>query len=286
MMLRIGQDNDALDERPSRRVENRSSRFTFYLGSITIGHFVAVGLLILIPALWHGFFHKKSADTFPVEFVVDVSQFSAAPVSAGGHTSQNNSDVNIKIPSLNKIRHKIEEKQRKEREIEEKLEKERLDKEQKAQEKAEAEAAKTNKINVSTTQVTRPSNVPYNPTHNGPQLTPEQLREYLMQGAKAGDHTSIPEGDDRYFAMIKNQLYNAWNEPSHDEVGNAVAVVTVRFLSDGKIVGAALTTKTGIASMDNSVMEAVNSLSRIEGLSPDFLKYHNEVTVEFKVRQE
>ena len=275
MILRIGWEN-ALDERPGGRGETRNSRFFFYLGNVTIGHFVALGLLILVPSCWHSFFHKKSRDTMPVIFMIDGSQLRSGS-SGGGRTSQDGS--NLKIPSLQKIRQKIEAKQQKEREKEEKLEKERLEKEKKEQEKAE-------KIKVSTNLVTLPPNVANNSTPNGKRLTTEEIARMLALSATVGDHNEIPEGDTLYYEIIRRTLYNAWNQPSHDEVGNAVAEVTVKFMPDGRIAGAALTTKTGIANMDSSVMDAVNSLSRIDGLSPDFLKYHNEVKIGFTVKEE
>jgi hypothetical protein len=271
-----------LDEQAGSHGETPRSRFSFYLGNVTIGHFVAIGILLLIPVLWHTLFHRKPKESFRVDFVVDVSQLRG---SGGAPRGGVQSDPGrLRVVNVDKLRAKIEEKQRKEREKAEKAEKERLEKEKKEQELKDALAAKN--INTNSPTITRefpPVNRSANP---GPKLTDEEISRRLAQGATAGDHTTRLEGDALNLAKIRGQLNNAWSQPSHAEVGNAVAEVTLKFAPDGRIISAALTQKTGVPSMDSSVMEAVNSVTRVDGVSEDFLKYHSEITVDFKVTPE
>jgi hypothetical protein len=275
-MLRMSPGTQ-LDDRSGWHGETPKSRFSFYLGNVTIGHFVAIGILLLIPVLWHTMFHRKPKESFRVDFVVDVSQLRG---SGGAPRGGIQSDPGrLKVVDLARVRRKAEEKQRKDREKAEKAEKERLEKELR-----DAEAAK--KIKVSTNIISKQYPPGNSSTNQVRKYTDEELRRMLAQGATAGDRNVVPEGDTLYYEIIKRMLNNAWTHPSRAEVGDAVAEVTLKFAPDGRIIGAALTQKTGIPSMDSSVMEAVNSVTRVDGVSEDFLKYHNEITVDFKVTPE
>jgi hypothetical protein len=275
-MLRMS-PGTRLDEQAGSHGETPKSRFSFYLGNVTIGHFVAIGILLLVPVVWHTMFHRKTKDSFRVDFVVDVSQLRGAGGTPRGGI-QSDSD-RLRVVNIDRLRRKIEEKQRKEREKAEKAEKERLEKELK-----DAEAAK--KIKVSSNTVTRTIPAGNTSTNQVRKYTDEEVRRMLAQGATAGDRNVVPEGDSLYYEIIKRMLNNAWTHPSRAEVGDAVAEVTLKFAPDGRIISAALTQKTGIPSMDSSVMEAVNSVTRVDGVSEDFLKYHSEITVDFKVTPE
>lgn len=115
------------------------------------------------------------------------------------------------------------------------------------------------------------------------QLSQEEIRKLLAKGARAGDHTSIPGDDTRYFEIVRQTLYKAWAQPSAEEVGDAVAEVSIRLRRDGQIIDRNMERESGNAVMDASVMEAVNSVQRITGLSSAFLIRHEAITVSFKV---
>jgi outer membrane biosynthesis protein TonB len=239
-----------------------NSRFSRYLGIVTIGHFVALGVLISFP-IWFRVFHRKTETVIPnVEFVV------AVPPSMAAHDQS--TDLGLDITPKSKPKPKPASKPKPD---------------DKGDKKAESKPddGKKSGVKVSDKIIVR-----HPPSSGVPQklLSEEKIKELLAQGATPGTYNSIPEGDALYFEVIKRTYYKAWNEPGYEEVHDAVAEVSIKFLTDGTIASATMTKKTGIAIMDQSVLQAVNSLKRIDGLSPDFVKYHNPVTVSFKVTAE
>ena len=88
-------------------------------------------------------------------------------------------------------------------------------------------------------------------------------------------------------AVIRQVFYDAWAQPGREEVGaGTAALATVRFRSDGAVVGRTLTRKSGNAIMDGSVMQALNAVDHVDGLTPEFLKNRDyEAQVEFKLER-
>ena len=188
-MLRMS-TGTRLDDQSGPHGETPKSRLSFYLGNVLIGHFVAIGLLLLVPVIWDAIFHRQTKDTFRVDFVVDVSQLRGG----GGAPHVNQSDPGrLRVVNLDKLRQKIEDKQRKEREKEEKAEKERLEKEKKEQELKDALAAKN--IKVSTNIISRSFPTVNSSANQGKQLTPDEIATLIEQGARAGNYNAVPEGD-------------------------------------------------------------------------------------------
>ena len=237
-----------------------NSRFSRYLGIVTIAHFAVLAVLISFP-IWHRVFHKKPETIIPVEFVV------AVPSSMTSPDKPTDSGVDIALKPKPKPKPKPEKP------------------EDKGDDKSnpKPDGDKKPAIKVSDKVIVRSAANP-----NTPQklLSEEEIKRLLKLGATPGTYNSIPEGDALYIEVIKRKCYQAWSEPNYEEVGGAVAEVSINFRPDGTIVDASLTKKTGIAIMDESVLQAVSSLKRIDGLSPDFLKYHNPVTVSFRVLAE
>lgn len=115
------------------------------------------------------------------------------------------------------------------------------------------------------------------------QLAPEEIKKFLARGAIPGDHTSVLDDDWQYFEMVRQVLYNAWVQPSDEEVGDAVTEVSIRLQQDGQVIDRSLVRKSGNTVMDDSVIQAANSVQRIEGLSPAFLRKHKVIIVSFRV---
>jgi TonB family protein len=59
--------------------------------------------------------------------------------------------------------------------------------------------------------------------------------------------------------------------------------VSIRLGENGVIVGRRLATGSGNRVLDKSVMQAVNSVTRISGLSSGFLKRYRVISVSFKI---
>lgn len=114
-------------------------------------------------------------------------------------------------------------------------------------------------------------------------LSKEDIRKLLERGARLGDHTHVAEGDRVLLDRIRRALYEAWSQPSKEEAGEAVARAEVTLGLDGRITGRRLIGSSGNSAMDASVLQALRSVTRIEGVTPAFLKRHPSVKIAFKV---
>jgi TonB family protein len=116
-------------------------------------------------------------------------------------------------------------------------------------------------------------------------LSREEVRKLLAQGAKLGDHTSIPDEDARGFEAVRQALYQVWDQPAAEEAAGAVAEVSIRLAADGAVTERTLSRASGLPALDASVMRAVKAVDRIHGLTASFLRRHKVVTVSFKVEE-
>jgi TonB family protein len=114
-------------------------------------------------------------------------------------------------------------------------------------------------------------------------LSEEEIRRLLALGATPSDHTSIPDEDARCFELVRRTLYELWAQPAAEDVGGATAEGEIRLLSDGRVVGRNLRKASGSAAMDQSVLDALETARRIEGLTPEFIARHPTVSVRFRV---
>ena len=78
-------------------------------------------------------------------------------------------------------------------------------------------------------------------------------------------------------------MYDAWAQPSAEEVGGASAEVRIGLGPGGRVTERTLVQPSGNAALDTSVMAAVESVATIHGLTPAFLARHKDVTILFKV---
>ena len=136
------------------------------------------------------------------------------------------------------------------------------------------------KIEVSKKRITR-SNAPKTPKRN--KLSEEEIRKLLAAGAKAGDHTSIPDEDQRCFALIKNTLHAVWDQPKAEAVGDAEAGLRITLEPGGRIRSSKLHRKSGNPVLDASVQHVGDTVQRIHGLSADFIRRHPTLTITFCV---
>lgn len=117
------------------------------------------------------------------------------------------------------------------------------------------------------------------------QLSDEEIKKLLAQGAKPAEHTSVPDDDDaRYDLIVHNELYAAWNAPNIEMAGDNAAKVSIRLAKDGRIIARKLVKESGNALMDSSVMQAVNAVQKIRGLSVGYLARNEWVTIVFRVK--
>ncbi len=114
-------------------------------------------------------------------------------------------------------------------------------------------------------------------------LSEAEIQKLLADGATAGDYTSIPDKDSRCLALIQKTLYAAWVQPSSEAAGGAVALLNVAFEPGGRVRSCKLQSPSGSAALDASVQQVAQSITRIHGLTPDFVRRHATVSVSFTV---
>jgi len=129
-------------------------------------------------------------------------------------------------------------------------------------------------------RITAPNPTP--PPPQGRRLSQDEIARLLALGATPGDRNEIPEGDALYFEAIRRVLHAAWTQPA--AVPNTLsAEVEIHLAETGVILSRRLVRTSGNAVMDRSVLEAVQSVDRIDGLSPDFMRRRPKVTITFEL---
>ena len=114
-------------------------------------------------------------------------------------------------------------------------------------------------------------------------LTSKEIKQRLKNDIKVTNPTYNPSADALDFAKVKSALYDAWNQPSHEEAGGITLRAEITFASDGTIIGRRLVKPSGNVVLDRSVMNALNSVRKINGLSAGFIKNHKKVVISFMV---
>jgi len=136
------------------------------------------------------------------------------------------------------------------------------------------------KVQKSTKRVTRTE-----PKPNQPKLSPEEIRKLLAAGAKISDRTSIPTDsfpDAWYYALVKQAMYDAWNQPSGPAVPAGLrTIVLIRVERNGTITRRTIVKTSGNALMDDSVMKAVQSVSRLRPLPEHWNVASKDIDITF-----
>ncbi len=118
-----------------------------------------------------------------------------------------------------------------------------------------------------------------------PALTRQQIAEQLARGLPAS--AAAPQNDfpfGWYFALVRQTLYDAWIQPSGiSSAAGRTALVTIRVERDGTISRRQLVKSSGDARMDDSVLQAVNSVKKIRPLPDQYRGAYRDITVEFEL---
>ncbi|MBP7830939.1 MAG: TonB C-terminal domain-containing protein [Kiritimatiellae bacterium] len=135
-------------------------------------------------------------------------------------------------------------------------------------------------VQKSTKRVTREP-----PKPDQPKLSPEEIRKLLAAGAKISDRTSIPSDtfpEAWYYALVKQAMYDAWNQPSGPAVPAGLrAIVLIRVEKSGMITRRTLAKTSGNALMDDSVMKAVNAVSKLRPLPEQWGVASKDIDITF-----
>lgn len=135
------------------------------------------------------------------------------------------------------------------------------------------------KIERSTNRVVRTP-----PKPDQPPLKPEEIKRLLAAGARISDRTSIPadiEAGAWYYSTVRQIMYDAWAQPGASVPAGTTAEVELRVLRDGTVTRRTMTRSSGNSVMDRSVMQAVESVSKLPQLPASWSGPHRDITVEF-----
>ncbi|MCS6771480.1 MAG: TonB C-terminal domain-containing protein [Kiritimatiellae bacterium] len=140
------------------------------------------------------------------------------------------------------------------------------------------------KIQVSTNRIVRPAE-PRPPRPQQPALTPEQIRKLLEANIRfnpASPPAATIDDLSLYYAIVRDAMYAAWIQPSAVARGLR-AEASIRVLRNGAVTQRRLTRPSGNRLMDDSVMQALNSVSMLRPLPPEIREPHLDITIEFVV---
>lgn len=125
------------------------------------------------------------------------------------------------------------------------------------------------------------------PKPKTPQLSQEEIRKLLAAGAKISDRLSVPTDEFPaawYYALVRQTMYDAWSQPSSLAGRSGLtAEVTIRVQRDGRILSREMTRSSGNPVMDDSVMKAVQAVTQLRPLPPQFPGASHEITIEFEL---
>ncbi len=117
-------------------------------------------------------------------------------------------------------------------------------------------------------------------------LSDEEIKKWLSQRVRVGATDSLPDNEQaRNFSLIRNALYDAWQQPPASEAGRRPAVVEFSLGPGGVLSNPRVATSSGSVSMDASVLAAVRRVGRVQGLASRFLQAFPRLSVEFKIEE-
>lgn len=141
------------------------------------------------------------------------------------------------------------------------------------------------KIKINTNKIVR-RDAPKSQTPPKATLTKEQIKKILDSGVKFTSSPGAPPGEFSdlalYYAIVQQAMYGAWQQPATVAKGVS-AEVALRIARNGAVLQRRMTRGSGNSLMDESVMRAVESVSRLKPLPPEIGGPHLDVTVEFVI---
>ncbi len=149
---------------------------------------------------------------------------------------------------------------------------------QRDQEPVKAKPQKT-PVETSDRIVERPVN-----RRRSPRITKDQIRKALSEGIS---QTSPATADTErlYNEIIRRTFHSAWVQPSAEEAEGLTVKAMISLGNGGRVTATKLVSRSGNAAMDASVLDALESVDRIEGLSEEFVKRNKNVTIAFEVQK-
>ena len=115
-------------------------------------------------------------------------------------------------------------------------------------------------------------------------LSDEEIRKWLDKRVPIGTKTVLPDSEQALnFNIVRNALYDAWDQPVRSEAGTRPAEAEFSIDSSGRISAVRIIKSSGSPVFDASVLDAIRRAGRISGLSARFLREYPRLSVEFKL---
>lgn len=232
-------------------------RFRKYLKRSTIGHGIILLLIIIVPAVVNWRIHRKNMESITfVDFTVALpGDTSVAPI-------QEFTDPKAQ----EKAPEKVQEKEPSKDMITER-----------------ATLKTSSQIQKSTKKIKRPQGG----TVEKSNLSADEIRRLLAAGARISDHTSIPMGDlweAGYYNHVHEMMYRVWNQPTSLSASIGMsAEMLIRVQRDGTIIKREMVRLSGNSLMDDSVMKAVQSVSKLKPLPPQCPGSSKDIRILFEL---
>jgi outer membrane biosynthesis protein TonB len=117
-------------------------------------------------------------------------------------------------------------------------------------------------------------------------LSAEEIKKRLLQGAEISDHNVIPEDETLIYRKILHDVfYAAWQQPSRADVGDVTVEAEVVLGPDGSVVSRRIIRKSRSPLLDDSVEQALQAVTRVNGLTPEYIRQKNPFIVTFRVEE-
>lgn len=227
-------------------------RFRKYLKRSTIGHFLLLLIILIIPLITNWRIHRRNMESITfVDFTVALpGDTSVAPTKDfSDPTAQEKAPPKDMItePSPDKGGHKIQ---------------------------------------VSKKKIKRPQGG----TVAKSNLSADEIRRLLAAGARISDRTSIPMGDlweAGYYNHVHETMYRVWNQPTSLSASIGMsAEMLIRVQRDGTIISREMVRSSGNSLMDDSVVKAVQSVSKLKPLPAQCPGASKDIRILFELTRE
>lgn len=274
---------------PVRPQAPRRSPFMRRLVIVASGHSALVLTLLVIPLVF-GLFRSRKTIEIPTQFMVEIAVDPAARKGAYevGTTSPERTIVDKPEPKRTKSETILKEEKKAE------VKPKETKKPPKPKDTKKPEPSKPPK------QSSSPSTI--KPIVR-PKLSPDDIRRLLEKNAVIAAKPSLPDDllrrlkdmdgsfgngpllteDMAYMELVRLTMYKVWEQPTSLPANGLVTKVEIFFGANGAITGSRKAGGSGNATMDDSVMRAVEAVRRIPGLPASFLSKHPSLIVQFEL---
>lgn len=272
-----------------RPPSGRSERFTRRLAIVTCGHSALVLALLVVPLLF-GLLRPQKPIEIPATYMVEIAVEPAARKGTyeEGSTRPQPKTVDKPDPKPNKPQTILKDEPKP------------TAKPKDAKPPPKPKDTKKPEPNKPPKAATSPSTI--KPIQK-PKLSPEDIRRLLAKDAVIAAKPSLPEDllrrlaaldgsfgkgplltpDMAYMELVRLTMFAAWEQPASLAANGLVTKVEIFLGPDGTVTRTRKAGGSGNATMDDSVMKAVEAVRRIPGLPASFISKHPSITVGFEL---